>query len=460
MKDKVEDDPEMEAVVHSISRHLAVSTKKRMKIQEATKRDRVLQRVLRYHEEGWPEEKHEVPDYLLQYGKLKTDLSVDDNLLFLHDRVVIPFELRDELLQQIHEGHQGVEKCKLRARSTVYWPGINKDIEETVARCPVCQKFQHQNKKETLIPHEIPDRAWKKIAADILTFANTDFLVIIDYYSNWMELIKLHYKTAAELIVKFEEMFARNGTPEELVSDNMPFNSHNFKQFAETWDITLSTSSPRYPQSNGLAERAVQICKNILRKANEEHTSIYPLLLAYRNTPIKGINCSPAQAMLNRPLREKIPVVSRRLKPKIDNQIQKKKQFQRRKTKLYYDQTARDLPECRENQNVIIRKGREWIPGRIVEKHEKPRSYMVQSETNILRRNRRDLRPSLIPSPSFTPDLDDNQIINEPKTDIVIPPLPTNTENPVIVESPNVGNTRPKRNIKVPQRFKDYVMTK
>ncbi|KAJ3661570.1 hypothetical protein Zmor_005961 [Zophobas morio] len=164
--------------------------------------------------------------------------------------------------------------------------------------------------------------------------------------------------------------------------------------------------------------------------------------------------------MLNRPLREKIRVVSRRLKPKIDNQIQKKKQFQRRKTKLYYDQTARDLPECRENQNVIIRKGREWIPGRIVEKHEKPRSYMVQSETNILRRNRRDLRPSLIPSPSFTPDLDDNQIINEPKTDIVILSLPTNTENPVIVEPPNVGNARPKRNIKVPQRFKDYVMTK
>ena len=69
------------------------------------------------------------------------------------------------------------------------------------------------------------------------------------------------------MIMKLKEFFSRNGIPEILISDNKPFNSVLLKEFAKEWDSKIVTSSPRYAQSNGLAERGVQIAKNILRKA-------------------------------------------------------------------------------------------------------------------------------------------------------------------------------------------------
>ncbi|EFA12171.1 hypothetical protein TcasGA2_TC002322 [Tribolium castaneum] len=102
-----------------------------------------------------------------------------------------------------------------------------------------------------------------------MTFRGMDFLIVIDYFSNWLEIIRLQGKTAAHLTIKFKEIFSRYGIPEELVSDNMPFDSYEFRRFATEWDFSLSTSSPRYPQSNGMAERGVQIAKNILRKSYE-----------------------------------------------------------------------------------------------------------------------------------------------------------------------------------------------
>ena len=107
-----------------------------------------------------------------------------------------------------------------------------------VNKCEICQKYLGQNEKEPLIQHKILERPWMKIASDILTVKTRNYLIAIDYYSNWLEIIKLKGKTAQELISKFQEMFARNGVPEEFVSDNMPFNSLQLEKFAKDWDIT------------------------------------------------------------------------------------------------------------------------------------------------------------------------------------------------------------------------------
>ncbi|KAJ3642927.1 hypothetical protein Zmor_025674 [Zophobas morio] len=167
-----------------------------------------------------------------------------------------------------------MEKCKMRARSVVVWPGITKQIENIVSRCRICEKYQH-NRKETLITYPVSNRAWEKIAADILTFQRVDYLLVIYYLSNWIELVRLSGKTATDVIMKLKENFSRNGIPEILISNNMPFNSVLFKEFAKEWDFKVVTSRPRYAQSNGLAERGVKIGKNILRKAWEQKIDIY-----------------------------------------------------------------------------------------------------------------------------------------------------------------------------------------
>ena len=67
-------------------------------------------------------------------------MSVEDGLVMRGEQIVVPEALRGETLDRLHTGHQGVTKCQLRSRSTVFWPGTIRDIETTVARCPQCLK--------------------------------------------------------------------------------------------------------------------------------------------------------------------------------------------------------------------------------------------------------------------------------------------------------------------------------
>ena len=116
----------------------------------------------------------------------------------------------------------------------------------------------------------------------------------------------LEQKTAACVILHMKSMFARHGIPSQIMSDNMPFASQLFNNFAKEWGIKLTTSSPLYSQSNGQSERAVQTIKNLLKKASEEGRDPYLALMAYRNTPVTGMSYSPAQMLMSRSLNTKV----------------------------------------------------------------------------------------------------------------------------------------------------------
>lgn len=118
-----------------------------------------------------------------------------------------------------------------------------------------------------MIPHEIPGYPWQKVAADIMFFGNARYLITVDYFSKFIEVNRLPDGKAATIINILKQHFARQGIPEEFISDNGPeFANHEFRQFAKEYDFQHTTSSPRYPQSNGMAERAVQTIKNISEK--------------------------------------------------------------------------------------------------------------------------------------------------------------------------------------------------
>ena len=130
-------------------------------------------------------------------------------------------------------------------------------------------------------------------------------------------------------------MFASHGIAEELLSNNMPFASKQFVDFAREWKIGLTTSSPNFPQSNGQSERAVQNLKNIIKKCNYEGRDPYLALLVYRNTPITGIVYSPAQMLMSRMLCSKLPARSGLLVPQT---VDGRRQLQQRQLthKQYY----------------------------------------------------------------------------------------------------------------------------
>ncbi|KAK3727484.1 hypothetical protein QZH41_006425 [Actinostola sp. cb2023] len=279
----------------------------------------------------------------LQYKPGK-ELYTADTLSRAHlpttgESIVVPQALRKDVLAQIHEGHLGIERSKQRARELVFWPGMSKQIEDTVANCSICQELRNSNTKEPMIPHEIPQYPWQIAATDLFTWNGGNYIVVVDYYSRYWEVSSLHNTTSTSVIEKLKQFFARHGIPETLKSDNGPqYSSAEFAKFAAVWKFSHVTSSPKYPQSNGLAEKTVQTVKRTLEKAKRDGKDPYLAMLEQRNTPV-GNYKSPAQLSMARRLRSILPCTTSHLLPETTSHQETMVRFQKKQAeqKANYD---------------------------------------------------------------------------------------------------------------------------
>ena len=197
----------------------------------------------------------------------------------------------------------------------MFWPGINGAINELISQCSTCQQYQRSNQREPLIPQHVPERPWATVAADIFYYKGRDYLLVVDYFSKYPEVARLTSKNSEAVILAMKDMFSRHGIPERLIAYNMPFSSLKFKNFASDWEIEVVTSSPHYPKSNGLVERNVQTVKQLLRKADESKQDAFLALLEFRSTPISGMEDSPAELLMSRKLRTRLPTFKSLLEP-------------------------------------------------------------------------------------------------------------------------------------------------
>ncbi|XP_060558164.1 uncharacterized protein K02A2.6-like [Ruditapes philippinarum] len=167
-----------------------------------------------------------------------------------------------KLVQKVHTGHMGITKTLERAKDSIFWPGMSKQIKEYVSKCSICLTYRDANTKEPLMTTEFPKRPYQKIAADLFHFQGKEYLLTIDYYSRFFEIDHLQNTTSKTVILKLQKQMSRLSIPEVFVSDNgTQFSSSEFKEFAKEWGFEHRTSSPGYPQSNGLAEKGVDIAK-------------------------------------------------------------------------------------------------------------------------------------------------------------------------------------------------------
>ena len=276
---------------------------------KAQKTDTVCSTIISYCQDEWPK-KSNVPLEIKPYWQARGQLTVHNNLLLYGQRIVIPISLQKEVLSKIHEGHQGIQKCRLRANTSVWWLGISKHIKDLVERCPVCVK-EHTPGKEPLIPTDLPD-PWQKIGSDLFFMNGANYLVVVDYFSQYFETIKLKSITSGSIIEGLKSIFSRYGIPETVISDNGPqYSSHEFAEFALSYQFQHITSSPLFPQSNGQLERTVQTAKRLLKNAKDP----YMALLTYRSTPLAWCNLSPAELLMGQRLRTTLPQVADRLLP-------------------------------------------------------------------------------------------------------------------------------------------------
>ena len=311
---------DIEVMVHSVTQNFPGSSEQLEQIRCATAEDATLQRLYQVVMNGWPELRRSVQEDVRPYWNMRDEMSTSDGLFFEGERIVIPESMRQEMLQLLHEPHMGMEKTKSRARTAIYWPGMSRAIADTVAKCSTCLHFARSNPKEPMIAHEIPDGPFVKVAMDIISFKGRDYLVAVDDYSKFPELALLENKTSECVIAHVKSISARYGIPEEIVADNQPFGSYAFRQFAKSWGINVTTSSPTYAQSHGHAERgAVETIKSLLKKADAEGRDPYIAMLEYRNTPISGLRYAPAQLAMSRLLRSKLPTSSSVLQSRVVN---------------------------------------------------------------------------------------------------------------------------------------------
>ena len=197
------------------------------------------------------------------------------------------------------------------------WPGMNRDIKTTVKRCKVCIELLPSKSSEPLLHHEVPTRPWQKTGSDIFHYGNKSYLIIADYYSLWPEVHLLLSATSDTVIDALKQTFSNNGIPEKLLLENgLQYRSRKLQKFMTAWNVQHTTSSPRYPRSNGLAESMVKSVKKTIKKCVRSKQDIYMGLLILRNSPL---NCgsSPAQLLMNRKLQDNLPkfYMSRPLKP-------------------------------------------------------------------------------------------------------------------------------------------------
>ena len=141
------------------------------RIREATARDVQLQKAIELTLQGWPERVEEVPLQVREFFDSRGHLSVSDGLPTYDGRIVIPTAMREEILERIHTGHQGITKCRARANLSVWWPGISKEIKEKVESRHFCQENQAAQRKEPLMPTVLPDRPWQKVSTDLFELA-------------------------------------------------------------------------------------------------------------------------------------------------------------------------------------------------------------------------------------------------------------------------------------------------
>ena len=317
----------------------------------------------KYVMNGWPKNKNDINPTTMPYFNIHDEISVANGLVLKGERIIVLLSMRKEMKQIIHSGHQGIEKCKARAREALYWPGMSAEIADIVSACSTCQEHRNYQQCEELLNHEVPREPWIKVGADLFTLKRKNYLLVVDYFSKFCKISLLADTSSPTIITHMKSIFACHGIPKLVVSDNQ-LDTKEFKNFQKEWDFKLTTSSPHYPKSNGMAERTVQTVKKLLKKALANDEDPYLALLAYRTTP--GVNNTPSSAycLMQRNPRTTLPSVKLSSKSRETD-----KSNQSHKIKKYHDQHARNLPDLQIGDTVRLRQ--KAFPKKLWNKKEK-----------------------------------------------------------------------------------------
>ena len=334
---------------------------------------------------GWPQDIHDLPKEIQPYWTFHEEMTIEDGLLLKGTCIIVPHTLHPEMIQLLHTGHLGLEKCLNKVKQSTYWPGLCEELKDLVTDCTTCLKFSAQ--KPTCLSNrqytgnEITVHPWSKLASDIFYFEGDNYLLIVDYKSQFPIISKLSSMTSKAIAHCMQAIFAKYGWLDTLVTDNRPcYTSKEFQMLMQS--ITIS---PHYPQSNVLAENFVRIIKNLFHKAKEEGQSPYTVLMVYRNTLLNGSLQSPMQILQGRQAHADLPLSNAaKVKMGINHIPRPSAEILQVKDKSLSSSTH-DRPI---GQHVMYREpnDRRWYPETIIQQVQEKRSYLIKTHDNVIYR--------------------------------------------------------------------------
>ena len=425
--------PGMDVIAVNFLQYSSIKEKERDDVLQETNKDNELQALKNYISTGWPEKRSQIPVFLHPYWNFRDELTIESGILMKNSKVLIPESLKQKYLKQIHQGHQGIEACRSRAREFIFWININEDLKELVEKCSLCQSQQNSTSTVQKYVSEVPPHPWHTLGSDIFYFRRLDFLVVVDYFSKYLLVRKIANSTSSAVIKELGMIFSEFGKPQVFRSDNGPcYASQEFRFFMQNWSIEHRTSSPHYPQSNGLAESMVKVSKNLIEKAILQDLPWNRLLLDYRCTPISSEIPSPAEILFGRKLRSSISILpSQVMNDRISRQREliAKKEGKFYQNKQDFQDRINTLPfEVGQNvwlQNSDSRKCEEAV---ICDACREPNSYMVEipATGQCFRRNSNFIKPR---------QTEENSNSTDPQPNTRLPEIP---EEPPILQPSSV----------------------
>ncbi|XP_058456488.1 uncharacterized protein K02A2.6-like [Malaya genurostris] len=297
----------MAAVLEDSIASIPVTT---VMIATATLRDKVLKQVKKFLETEWPESLGVIsdPDVKTFFNR-KDGLGLAQGGILFGERVVVPKIYQKRILQRLHYGHPGIVRMKSLARSFVYWPCIDRPIEEAVNRCTDCAAAAKSPPHVAPVAWPVPPEPWQRVHIDYAgTIDGLYFFVIVDAFSRWPEIYSSSTMTAKVTIQNLRNSFSRLGLPMVIVSDNAAqFVCDEFESFCKNNGIKHMLTAPHHPQSNGQAERFVDSMKRAMKKINKGEPvqeTLEVFLATYRSTPSETTRQKyPTELMFGRRMR-------------------------------------------------------------------------------------------------------------------------------------------------------------